>query len=132
MVLNKLQKKVYNEVLSGTEEFITLLGEAGTGKSTTVAEIIKDYPNKADMAITATSNKAKDILALLSEEVTQTIHKQSGFKLVSKDFSQFLAKTKDAEPTNLLIVDEISMLPKILLTSILDRVKRGILKKSYF
>ena len=120
MALNKLQDKAYKAVIKGKEQVVVLTGAGGTGKTYTVQHIIPKY--KGDITITATTNRAKDVLATSCYVKAYTVQRARGFSLVKSGYNNILRKVKKAMPTNLLIVDEVSMLPKKVYKDIMEEV----------
>lgn len=130
-MLNPDQQKAYDTVLNTPNRIIVIKGAAGCGKSYLATEIIKAYKaqNKS-ILITATTHKAKRLLAeALHSKAPQTIHKVAGFRM------QRLGKEEELQPVNepwradVIIVDEISMLPNEILQTIIacDAYKKIIL-----
>ncbi len=130
MTLNKKQQVAYNEVLKGSEPIVVLTGAGGTGKSFTTGKIIKDFVG--EVLITATTNKAKDILATMAEKRTFTTQSCMGYSMVKKGYDLILAQVRDPKQGTLLIVDEVSMLPYKVYKTILEQIKSGTLTKVLF
>lgn len=127
MHLNKLQTAALNEVLYGDAQIVVLTGEGGTGKSTTTAEIIKAW--NGSIAITATTNRAKEVLSAMSGHPARTVQSQMGYTMVSQGYAQYLAKVNEAECADLVIVEEISMLPRAVYHTLLEHLTEGRIKK---
>lgn len=127
--LNEKQKLAYDRVLVAKAPITYLTGGAGTGKSTTAAAIIKDSFN---VTVTATTHKAKTVLAEMLGKECHTIQKYLGYTIIQNNYKQHLHKAKSndkIEPCNLLVVDEVSMLPNKILKEIVELVKEGKLFK---
>jgi len=130
MELNKLQQKAYDLVVHQKVAVVILTGSGGTGKSTTTAKIIQDY--RGEVAVTATTNKAKDVLAQASGKHASTIQSRMGFIIVQKGFSQHLRQMNDPKYARLIVVDEISMLPYEVYTEIMAAVDAGLVQQVLF
>lgn len=128
--LNPKQREAFDTVINGKNKVTVLVGEAGTGKSVTTAEIINHFPGT--ISITATTNKAKENIARMAEKEANTVQSEMGFVIVQKNFKQQLSKVRDAYCSNLLIVDEVSMLPIAVYEDILEYLKEGHIDKVLF
>lgn len=106
-MLNTKQQEAYDKVMSIKDgEIIFINGEAGTGKSFLINAISSGYDG--DVIISATTNKAKNNLIESTAKRCYTIHSVLGFILVGDS----LIKKYKHIPTDLLIIDEVSMLTK--------------------
>ena len=120
MALNKLQQKVFDRVVHEKQPITFLTSQPGAGKSFTTAAIAKAVNGSK---LTATSHKAKAVISEMSGIEATTIHKYMKYTLVNHNYTQKLTKySEDIEPCSLLIVDEVSMLPNVILTDILHEV----------
>lgn len=126
-MLNTLQQKAYDEVLSGSSSIVILLGVAGSGKSYTTSQIIQNW--KGSIAITATTNRAKEVLAEMSGKPTRTVQSQMGYRMITSGYRQNLSKVSEAEVADLVIVEEISMLPKAVYNTLISHLESGEIKK---
>lgn len=109
MSLNTKQKEAYTEIIEGTAPVVAVLGSAGVGKSYTISKAIKDF--KGTITVTASTNKAAEVLADMLGMVTSTTHRALGFQLVRDGYAQKLTKVNQREVGDLLVIDELSMLP---------------------
>lgn len=125
--LNTEQKKAYKEVLYGKSKIIILTGAAGTGKSFTTSRIATDYDGS--IAITATTNKAKEVLANMAGTKSHTTHSFAGFTMVRQGKSQYLAPVRDSKFADLVIIEEMSMLPQSVWATIKSQLDEGLIKK---
>lgn len=125
--LNTLQKKAYKEVLKGTSKIVVLAGAAGTGKSFTTSRIVTDY--SGSVAITATTNKAKEVLANMAMTKAHTTHSFAGFTMVRQGKTQYLAPVRDSKYADLVIVEEMSMLPQSVWVTLQNQLTEGLIKK---
>ena len=121
--LNPGQLKAYKAVMSKKYKAITILGVAGAGKSHTVATIIKNY--KGSIAITATTNRAKEVLAVMSGTQSFTVQSRLGFVMVKEGYKNALKQVRQYENIGLLIVEELSMLPASVHAEIEKALKAG-------
>jgi len=120
MKLNKLQRKAADAVLTKKHQVIVLTGAGGTGKTYTVQYIIDHY--SGNILLSATTNKAKEVLAVNCQTQAFTTQRARGFALVKVGYSQVLKKVKDSMEATLLIIDEVSMLPKRVYDDIMNEV----------
>jgi len=107
--LNQKQQEIFDLVLSNEHRFITLLGEGGSGKSFTIAKIVQSYPGS--ILLTATTHKATRNVSKMSGHSANTVQSTMKFKMVKKGRTMNLEQYDEAPCTDLLVIDEISMLP---------------------
>ena len=109
--LTKGQLEVYNYVLDPNSEgrVISLKGSPGTGKTFILIQIIKDY--LGSVLATATTHKAKNNLQASLGTKTYTTHSALGFNMVRNGIEQYLSDVREPLQADLLIIDEMSMLP---------------------
>lgn len=117
-MLNDKQQEIYNEVLNSDKKIFMLTGSAGTGKSFVLGEIAKDYPG--EVLVTATTNKAKALLANNTGLATYTTHSALGFRMTRNGLSEYLSDVNEPRYADLLIIDEYSMLPQSVWKKALD------------
>lgn len=127
MSLNKQQQEAYNEILYGTAKIVLLLGKAGTGKTYTVSKAIEGY--QGTIAVTATTNKAKEVLSSMAKIKAYTTHSFAGFTMVRQGRSQYLAPVRDSRYADLVIIEEVSMLPQSVWQTIQRQLDEGSIKK---
>lgn len=132
ITLNKKQQQVYDEVLYGTSQFITLTGAGGTGKSTVTAQIIRDYPYS--IGITACTNRAKEVLSNMAKRKSFTTQSYMGYIMVRQGYEESLQRNPKHKPNeaSLVIIEEVSMLPLAVYNSLLNAVKEGQIQKLLF
>ena len=125
MTLTKEQQEVYDEIINSTDRVIVLLGKAGTGKSTLISYLAHHY--KGSVSLTATTNKAKNILYDNTGIEVNTIHSFLGYRMVTVGIDKFLSKQSNGYYDDFVVVDEISMLSQELLNSLLTTPTKKIL-----
>lgn len=108
MTLTQEQQKAYEDIVNSTDKVIVLLGLAGSGKSTLVSYLANNYNGK--VALTATTNKAKTLLENKTNKPATTIHSFCGFLMTKNNKTMKLSKVIDSNSSDLIIVDEVSML----------------------
>ena len=124
MNLNRKQLIVYNWFISAIPKgarTVLLTGAAGTGKSYLIAKIAQNF--KGSVLITATTNKAKANLKEATSKEAYTTHSALGFVMIRNGTQEYLSDINEAREADLLIVDEVSMLP--------NQVYQKILKTPY-
>lgn len=124
MKLNRKQLIVYNWFVSAMPKDVRtvfLTGAAGTGKSFLISKIAQNF--KGSVLLTATTNKAKANLKEATGKETYTTHSALGFVMVRNGTQEYLSDINEARQADLLIVDEVSMLP--------NQVYQKILKTPY-
>lgn len=132
MSLNTKQQEAFDTILSSDEKYITLLGAAGTGKSHTVSEIIKAF--SGTIVISATTHRAKQVIANMAEQSATTTQSAMCFIMARNGKTQYLTPNpnKDVEECDLLIVEEVSMLPYEVYNSILKHIEAETIGKVLF
>lgn len=108
-----------NEAIKATlrqfqvSDFATLLGAAGTGKTTIIKELITRSPAFDQVFVVAPTNKAAKVLTDKTDRHCQTVHKLFNLVLRDVEDSQELEqvdRVSFAEQSSLIIIDEASML----------------------
>lgn len=113
------------EFLDTDETEMLLSGKSGSGKSTTVEYFIELVRNKnalfktwnvskeVNIIITATTNKAANVIAEMTNTPPKTIHSLLGLKVVNNSTTgkTYLQKTRNTRMLNdtLIFLDEVSM-----------------------
>jgi AAA domain/Viral (Superfamily 1) RNA helicase len=128
-MLNIQQQEVFNNIQKiidrQTGGLVLIEGEAGTGKTFTIAEVIqRSSIYAAEVCITAPTDKAKDNLGLnLPDYNCLTIHSLLGYYPTSdSEGKQFLASIPDRRINySVVVVDEIMCCPNILIMAMLER-----------
>lgn len=144
--LTDAQQKIYDGVVDSVKNYsgrfdCVVRGYAGTGKSTTIARIIKKLNNMGSVAVTSPTHKANHVLKdmLASEGIegdteVMTIHSFLGLKLVNKKQKQVLEydphSPNSKRLVDVLIIDECSMISSDMYMHIIKqshRVRRAII-----
>lgn len=117
------------EFLLGNETSISLVGPAGSGKTTILKQILKNAKKcNWRVALSAPTHQAAARIREATNYQAGTVHRLLGVSLVrdEKTGDEYLKKkgSPDIQPGTLLVVDESSMLSKDLLKIILDFVER--------
>ena len=118
-----------------SQEWFTLQGKAGTGKTTIISQVIKHFLGKKRIVIAALSHKAKKVLYnRLKEDITteQGIFSHSLASLLGMGFDMETGKfvkiyTKKKPPIkimDLIIIDECSMINEEGLKLIMSEKKK--------
>ncbi len=117
-----LQKKAILEAI--TQKVLVLTGGPGTGKTTTVNGIISAFEMLGDrVSLTAPTGRAAKRLCELTKRKATTIH-----RLLEVDFSKdnvvkFIHNEKNLLKTDVVIIDEMSMVDTLLFDSLLCALK---------
>ncbi len=129
-MLNQKQQEADDAVTKQNHQIVTLIGGPGTGKSYTTAAIIRNI--FAKVLVTATTHAAKDNLAKMARHKVITTQAAMGFVLMRDNYKMKLAQVNPPKPTDLLIVEEISMLPVLVYEAILVAIEEGRIGKVLF
>jgi exodeoxyribonuclease-5 len=120
-------KKIRNW-LKSKDQFFTLAGVAGTGKSTIIKKIIDEYRGK--LVVSAPTHKAKKVIMKITGEDGQTLHSLLGLRpdLNLDDFNPNDPKYTTLAPPrissyNLVIIDEASMINQDLFNLIKETIQ---------
>ena len=125
-ILNKGQEEAKAEILSWfadpNQEYFFLSGQAGTGKTFLITDILDTLPASTIVALTATTNKAATNLSLTTGRKAKTIHSLLGLT-IQNDFNtgkQRLKASRNSTTVNdaLIIIDEASMIDAYLFSFI--------------
>lgn len=115
MNLNKKQQEIYDYIVKNKWQkdgvrSILIKGAAGTGKSLLTSTIAEKLGYRC--LVTATTNKAKELLNERIDNDVITIHSALGMILEYSGLQPVLRKNKPAKKTEILIIDEVSMLER--------------------
>jgi len=135
IILNDEQYDVINIIREWLNErkeyFFTLAGYSGTGKSTIIKKIINEYKYKRNIAVSATTHKAKKVIMRYTAMNGLTIHSILGLRpdLDLDDFDPNDPKFNQiAIPTmskfDFIIIDESSMINSELFDLIKTEIKK--------
>jgi exodeoxyribonuclease-5 len=102
-----------------TETFYVLKGFAGTGKTFVLKKILADNPRQRWL-LTAPTNKAAAVLANSTQRPASTSYSALGLRMEHEEDRLVLKQGKDVYISrgSILVVDEASMVPKILMIEI--------------
>lgn len=138
IVLNEQQRdavRAIREFLTGDGQFFGLYGYAGTGKTTTIHEALKDFDGKVAMA--APTHKAVGVLSDMDangDTDFATIHRLLGCRSRwvqdQKVFSPDLSRPQEIHDYDVVVIDECSMVGAKMWGWVQDAVDRmeGLLK----
>ena len=124
MELNELQQKAYDLCLADKPRVVAILGNAGSGKSFLISELAKVLK---DCFITATTNKAKSLLESKIGKKCYTTHSIAGFVMTRSGISEYLSQVREPLVSDIIIIDEFSMLTQNVLNAILNAPYRKII-----
>lgn len=148
ITLTDKQQEVYEDFIERVHTFpgrseCVLVGYAGTGKTTLVAEIVRALHTGYNIAVTSPTHKANSVIRNMllnnvglrkEDAIVSTIHSFLGLKLVYEKSRQVLKHDPQSKNSNahvdILIVDECSMISEEMYQHILDqiwRVRRAVL-----
>ena len=126
IILAEKQREAVLSALSGGITVIT--GGPGTGKTTTINFIIRLFEKaKKKIALAAPTGRAAKRIAELCERDAKTIHRLLEVGYSEDDVLREYQREKE-EPLeeDVIIVDEVSMVDAILMSSLLNSVKSGV------
>ena len=104
------------------ERYTIISGYAGTGKSTLVKFIIAGLPGinpDEDVVYTSFTGKATQVLSKKGNKNTSTLHKLL-FESFPRPDGTFIRRPVTHIPYKVVVVDEISMAPKSLISRLMD------------
>lgn len=148
ITLTDKQQEVYDDFIDRVHNFpgrseCVLVGYAGTGKTTLVAEIVDSLHKGYNIAVTSPTHKANSVIRKMliqnvglgaADAQVSTIHSFLGLKLVYEKSRQVLKHDPQSKNStsmvDVLIVDECSMISEELYQHIVDqmfRVRRAII-----
>ena len=101
------------------EKYTIISGYAGTGKSTLIKFIIAALPDidENDVVFTSFTGKATEVLSKKGNKNTCTLHKLL-YKSVPRPDGTFFRMPVETIPYKIVVVDEISMVPKTLINQL--------------
>lgn len=101
------QEKAFYGILTGSSPICLLSGNAGTGKTTLITEIIKAVAGKRHIFVCAPTHKAKNVLVRKGIEKAQTLHSTV---YEYDDFTMSYEDTRWDHTSGIIFIDEVSML----------------------
>lgn len=110
------------------DRFMTLIGYAGTGKTTIINKIISSLPRGKKVVVSAPTHKAKEVIAKITGANSETIQAILGLK-PNTDLENFNPNKPIFEPLgrekiknfDYVIIDEASMLGKLIVGMIKEK-----------
>ena len=152
--ISTTQNKAFEEITSKLENIIetnmvwdneiSLSGAAGTGKTYLTTKLVKKLKEKYHITITAPTHKALQVLRqnLLADEIenveTKTLQSFLNIRLFTdfdkgiQKFEPIKSKDKDNSKTDILIVDESSMISQDLYEYIIKAIEKQRVKAVLF
>ena len=151
--LSKHQLEIFSKITAQLEDIIetnmvwdnmlALSGAAGTGKTYLTTAIVEELHKKYKVTITAPTHKALRVIAynMYSEGITdistKTIHSFLNIKLFTdydKGIQKFVPEKtkKDQDKTDILVIDESSMVSEDLYGFIMDAIEQDRVKAVLF
>ena len=123
-----LAEKQKEAVLSALNNGVTVItGGPGTGKTTTINFIIKLFEkNKRTVALAAPTGRAAKRMTELCMREAKTIHRLLEVGYAEDDIlREYSRESNEPLEEDVIIVDEVSMVDAILMSSLLNSVKPG-------
>ncbi|MEG1311331.1 MAG: ATP-dependent RecD-like DNA helicase [Romboutsia sp.] len=124
-------KLATNQVLAVKEAIesgvVIITGGPGTGKTTTINTIIKIFENNnQEVVLAAPTGRAAKRMSETSNKEAKTIHRllEMGFATDS-DQLEFMKNEEEPIKSDVIIVDEVSMVDILLMYSLLRAIKEG-------
>lgn len=105
-------------------QVVVITGYAGTGKTTTVKEILKLLPNY-EYAQVALAGRAANRMSEVTGKEGFTIHRLLGYPLGNPEDGNFMFTAENKLPYDIIILDEISMVDGFLFYSLIRAIKNG-------
>ncbi len=125
ITLAEKQRQAVKAALSSGISVIT--GGPGTGKTTTINFIIKLFENKKEkIALCAPTGRAAKRMTELTKKEAKTIHRLLEVGYAEDDILREYSRVSQEPLTeDVIIVDEVSMVDAILMSSLISAVKHG-------
>ena len=124
ILFGKKQKEAIEE--SVDNGFLVVTGGPGTGKTTTINSIIKVFENQGKtVTLAAPTGRAAKRMTETTGKTAKTIHRLLEYSFMEEESMAFGIDEENPLDTDLLIVDEASMIDILLMNSLLKAVKVG-------
>ena len=124
----KLAQKQHDAVMCALTSGMTVItGGPGTGKTTTINFLIKLFEKQGQkIALCAPTGRAAKRMTELSKKEAKTIHRLLEVGYVEEDIlKEYSRSTAEPLAEDVIIVDEVSMVDAILMSSLISSVKYG-------
>ncbi len=109
-----------------TSDCMVLTGGPGTGKTTTINTIIELLESlKLSIALAAPTGRAAKRLSEVTGREAKTIHRLLGTQMKSGGVHTFVHNEENPLTADVIILDEVSMVDTLLMSSFLKAVKYG-------
>ncbi len=106
--------------------FLVITGGPGTGKTTTINTIIKIFENEGkNVTLTAPTGRAAKRMTETTGKESKTIHRLLEYSYMEEESLAFGIDEDNPLETDLIIVDEASMIDILLMNSLLNAIKIG-------
>ncbi len=136
--IETISKFILKPVVNNDDYFQTLSGFAGTGKTTLIQEVIREFKYKKKIVVSGPTHRAKENIAKITNQTGETIQALLGLRPVI-DIENFnpnkpIFDTKAEERIrnyDIVIIDEVSMLGKAAVRLIEDKAIQNKVKIIY-
>ncbi len=120
-------KKQREAIKAATENgLLVITGGPGTGKTTTINSIIKIFEEEGKkVLLAAPTGRAAKRMSETSNKEAKTIHRLLEYSFMEEDGIPFGMNEENPLETDLLIVDEASMMDILLMNSLLKAINPG-------
>lgn len=111
---------------SAENGFLVITGGPGTGKTTTINSIIKIFENESrEVTLAAPTGRAAKRMTETTGKEAKTIHRLLEYSFMEEESMAFGIDEDNPLDTDLLIIDEASMIDILLMSSLLKAVNKG-------
>ena len=120
----KTQKQFVKDLADPHKRIVFLLGNAGSGKTTTIANIFKYFPDDIKTEFCALSAKASTVLAQKGLGEAKTIHRLGGARYSA--VANFTRNKQNLIQADVVVIDEISMVSKYIFALLLNALPKHV------